>query len=135
MEVRSERDKSELSSNDCSTLSVKSLKLGITLPRIKSLSSSASKLETATRDNLLASIGRKLKPNNIQLVSRHSHRLSEGLSSEQVALSCFPQMSSLSPPPVHNYLEYEQLLERPKPEGFVVDGVHLGRGDRVGCLE
>jgi len=90
MEVRSERDKSELSSNDSSTLSAKSLKLGLTRPRIKSLSSSASKLEATTRDNLLASIGKRLKANNIQLVRRHSHRMSEGVSSEQAALSCFP---------------------------------------------
>ena len=109
MEVRSERDKSELSSNDSSTLSAKSLKLGLTRPRIKSLSSSASKLETATRNNLLASIGKKLKANNIQLVSRPTQRMSDNLSTEQVAISCFPELPalpSLRQLPAHNYLEY-----------------------------
>lgn len=109
MEVRSERDKSELSSNDSSTLSAKSLKLGLTRPRIKSLSSSASKLEAATRDNLLASIGKRLKASNIQLVSRHTQRMSDNLSSEQVAISCFPELPALSPLrqlSAHNYLDY-----------------------------
>lgn len=108
MEVKSDRDKSELSSNDSSTFSAKSLKLGVcSKSRLKSLSSS-TKLESSSRDKLLASISKKLKINSIQVLSRNQHRLSDPFTNQQVTISCFPELSSLSSVKQirTNYIEY-----------------------------
>jgi hypothetical protein len=122
MEVRSERDKSELSSNDSSTFSCKSLKLGVcSRSRLKSLSNSASKLEASSRDQLLASISKRLRVNNITLVSKHpATRMSDPCSTQQVAVSCFPDLepslSSVKQISPGNFLEFEQLIRQPRPE-------------------
>jgi uncharacterized protein YfcZ (UPF0381/DUF406 family) len=110
MEVKSDKDKSELSSNDSSTYSCKSLKLGIySKSRLKSVSVTSIKMARESREKMLASMTKKAKINNIEIISKNN-RLSDPYDyKDQVTISCFPELSSLKhfSSSYKNYIEFD----------------------------
>lgn len=133
MEFNSERDKSELSSNDSESFHYKTVKLGSRKIRhFKSMSSSCEKSPLLESD-LLSSISKNLQIHNIQVYSKkNSLRFSDPYTDrDQVAISCFPIMPPLSNflTPSRNHVEYNSLLKtKDRSSRSIIEDVHKIKG-------
>lgn len=133
MEFNSERDKSELSSNDSESFHYKTVKLGSRKIRhFKSMSSSCDK-SPLLESNILSSISKHLQIHNIQVYSKkNSLRFSDPYNDrDQVAISCFPIMPPLSNflTPSRNQVEYYSLLQsKYRSSKSIIEDVHKIKG-------
>lgn len=101
MEANSDRDQSEWSYSDCETYEIRSIGIGKGKSKRKSaktLSSSCDRFHTHEQSELLSSISRKLKPSNIEVLSKRtpsSLKIFEPFFDKMsVSVSCFPQIQT-----------------------------------------